>query len=191
MTQQKDSEEKNRDSCQVDAKAQAILFTNGTEFDLDRQKMLFEQYKILGQASDQLASRRQVMNGFFLSLNSFMLAGMGFIFKESFDLYVHEHKVVRLMVLALVLGVFGLVININWSNLLASYGKLIRGQVRVLQALERHIPASVVTVQETFHGREFHSLSALEKNIAHTFQAIYIVSALGAHVLMLVRLPIT
>lgn len=156
------------------------LFPSGVEFSEDRQKMLFEQYKILTQSADQLAARRQAVNGFFLSINTFMLAGVGFVFKESFDLYVHEHRVFRLMILAIAISMIGLAVDLNWSKLLDSYGKLIRGQIRVLEAMEKHIPAAVVTAQAAFHRKDFHFLSSLETNIARTFQVIYVLTALGA-----------
>ncbi len=167
-----------------------LLFPQGTEFNEDGQKMLFEHYKILAQSSEQLASRRQTVNGFFLSLNTFMLAGMGFIFKESFELYYHEHhRIMKLMFLAIALSITGLVIDLNWSRLIESYGKLLQAQVHVMEALERHCRAAVMTAQTAFHRKDFHSLSALEKNIAHTFQAIYILSAIGALLLILFRPP--
>jgi hypothetical protein len=164
------------------------LFPRGTDFDWDKQKLLFEHYKILAQSSEQLSARRQTVNGFFLSLNTFMLAGMGFIFKESFELYFHEHhKVTRLMMLAVALGGLGFTIDINWSRLIESYGKLLQSQVRVMEALEKHTLAAVVTAQTAFHRRDFHSLSSLEKNIAHAFQAIYALSAITAILLVVFR----
>jgi hypothetical protein len=164
-----------------------ILFPLGTKFDEDRQKLLFEYYKLLAQSFEQLAARRQAANGFFLSLNTFLLAGVGFIFKESFELYVHEHRVARLMILAFALSIIGFVIDTNWSRLINSYHKILRNQVRVLEAFERHTMAAIVTAQVVFHRKDFHALSLLEKNIANTFQVIFLLCLAGAIVLMLMN----
>lgn len=173
------------------AELERLLFPLGTDFDEDGRKMLFEHYKIVAQSSEQLSSRRQTVNGFFLSLNTFMLAGLGFIFKESFELYVHEHhRVMRLMLLAIGLGLTGFFVDINWSGLIESYGKLLQAQVRVMEAMERHTQAAVITAQTAFHRKELHSLSSLEKNIAHTFQAIYVISAIGALLLIFFKPPV-
>lgn len=158
----------------------ALVFPGSRDFSEDKQKIIFEQYKLLMQSSEQLAQRRQQANGFFLSLNSFILGGVGFIYKESFEIYVHEHKVMRLMILAIAIALVGVVIDINWGKLISSYGKLMRAQIRVLEAMEKHVPASVVTAQVAFHRKDFHSLSSLEANIAHTFQWIYICAAVIA-----------
>lgn len=185
-----DNQEKRETSALSLEELEILLFPGGTNFDEDGKKALFEHYKILAQSSEQLASRRQTVNGFFLSLNTFMLAGMGFIFKESFELYVHEHhRVMRLMVLAIALATTGLIVDMNWSRLIESYGNLLQAQTRVMEALERHTKAAVITAQTAFHRKDFHSLSALEKNIAHTFQGIFIASAIGALLLILFRPP--
>lgn len=162
-----------------------VLFPRGADFDQDTQKVIFEQYKILNQNTEQLAARRQAINGFLLSINTLILAGLGFIFKESFEVYVHEHRVMRLMLLAMAISVIGLVIDIKWSRLIGSYGKLLHGQVRILEALEKHTPAAVMTAQTAFYKKEFLSLSNLEKNIAHTFQVVYVLSVIGALIILL------
>ena len=168
---------------------QALLFEGKEELTEDKKKIVFEQYKLLIQSSEQLAQRQQQANGFFLSLNSFILGGVGFVYKESFEIFVHEHKVMRLMVLAMAIALVGVVIDINWSKLISSYGKLMRAQMRVLEAMEKHVPASMVSAQVAFHRKDFHSLSSLEANIAHTFQVIYIVAAVVA-VLIMVFSPV-
>ena len=158
----------------------SILFSSGVELNDEARKFMFEQYKMLLQSWEQLAARRQSTNGFFLSLNTFILAGVGFVFKESFEILVHEHRVVRLMGLAVAICLVGLAIDINWSKLIINYGRIIRSQLRVLEALERHIPAAIVTAQVAFHRKDIDSLSSLEANIAHTFQVIYVLAAVGA-----------
>jgi len=162
-----------------------ILFPQGTEFDEDKQKLIFEHYKMLSQSSEQLSIRRQTVNGFFLSINTFLLAGIGFVFKESFEVYIHEHRMLRLMFLACACALIGIVIAINWGRLLNNYGKLLQTQTRLMEALERYTPAAVVTAQAAFHRKDLHSLSGLEKNIAYTFMAIYIAAFFAGVVLMI------
>jgi len=177
----------NRPNISIEAvQLEEVLFPNGTNFDHDQQKLLFEEYKVMVNAYDQLAARRQAVNGFFLSLNTFMLAGVGFIFKESLELFVHEHKVTNLMILTIALALIGLVVDSNWSALLASYSRLVRSQMRVIEALEKHLVAALMTAQAVSHRKELHSLSDLERNIARTFQVIFALCGVGAVALMVI-----
>ena len=166
-----------------------ILFPLGTNFDPDHEKLLFEHYKLLTQTSEQLAARRQAINNFFLSINTFILAGMGLMFKDGFQLYVHQHKLTGIMILDLAFALIGLLIDANWSALIHRYGKLLGNQMRIAEALEKHMVAAIVTAQVTFDRKDFQSLTTLERNITHAFQAVYLASAASA-IFMIVYQPV-
>lgn len=160
------------------------LFPNGTEFDQDKLKLLYDQYKIVTSSADQLAARRQAINGFFLSLNTFVLAGIGYIFKESFEVFMQQHRVTNLMMLTLVLSLIGFLIDKNWAALIESYGNLVRSQIPIIEAMERHMVSAPLTAQSATHRNELYALADLERHIAYTFQGIYVLCGIGAVVLL-------
>lgn len=173
------------DASTVDHELEKVLFPGGVEHNQDQIKFLYEQYKLLMQSMEQFAARRQSINGFFLSLNTFLLAGVGFIFKESFEVFLHEHRVTNLMILTLALSLVGFMLDANWAALLLAYGKVVRRQMSVVQAMEKYLVAAPMTAQSLTHRTHLNSLADIERRVAITFQAIYVLCAIGAVVLIL------
>jgi hypothetical protein len=163
---------------------ESVLFPGGIQGDQDQIKFLYEQYKLLMQSMEQLAARRQSINGFFLSLNTFLLAGVGFIFKESFEVFVHEHRVTNLMILTIALSLVGFMLDANWAALLLAYGKLLRRQTHVALAMEKHLVAAPVTAQSLTHQTDLYALADIERRVACTFQVIFVLCGVGAVVLI-------
>lgn len=161
-----------------------VLFPSGTNYDSDQQKLLYDQYKLVVQSAESFAARRQAINGFFLSLNTFLLAGVGFIFKESFEVFLHEHRVTNLMILTIALSLVGFLLDSNWAALLSTYGKLNRRQTHVLEGFEKYLLAAPVTAQSKTHKLDLNSLAELERRVACTFQGIYVACAIAAIVLI-------
>lgn len=163
-----------------DEELERVLFPSGTNYDADQLKLLYDQYKLLVQSADSFAARRQAINGFFLSLNTFLLAGVGFIFKESFELFLHEHRVTNLMMLTIALAVVGFLLDANWAGLLRAYGKLHSRQTHVLVGMEKYLLAAPITAQTITHRSDLNSLAGLERRVACTFQGIYVACAIAA-----------
>ncbi len=161
-----------------------VLFPAGTSYSSEQQKLLYDQYKTLLQSADSFAGRRQAINGFFLSLNTFLLAGIGFIFKESFEVFLHEHRVTNLMIMTLALSLAGFLLDANWAALLRAYGKIHARQTHVLEGLEKYLLAAPITAQGHTHKSDLHSLAEIERHTACTFQAIYVACAIAAIVLI-------
>lgn len=178
------SNQDNSDIQRENEELEKVLFPSGTSYDSDQLKLLYDQYKSIVQSSDSFAARRQAINGFFLSLNTFLLAGIGFIFKESFEVFLHEHRVTNLMIMTVALSLVGYLLDRNWAGLLQAYGKLHRRQTHVLQGMEKYLLAAPITAQAHTHRSDLNSLAELERHVACTFQGIYIACGIAAVVLI-------
>jgi len=155
----------------------AVLFPMGTNFDDAQRKDLFEHYKLLSQNSEQMATRRQTVNSFFLSINTALIAANGVILKETFSQTTpHRAEVLGAAIFMLVLGTIGLVVCKNWGSLVKSYSQIMAANSMVAQQLEKYMLAAAITAQQTFHGKQFLSITLIERNVAHTFMAIYFIT---------------
>jgi hypothetical protein len=133
----------------------------------DEKKHLIEQYKILNQSFDQLASRRQAVNQFFLSINTFLLAGCGFLAREW-----HQNgnplvgKGCSEFYLLAVLGVIGTLLCANWHRLLKSYSRTNHGIWEIGKMMEKQLPAAVYGAQAKLFGEDFQSITTIECDTA-------------------------
>jgi L-asparagine transporter-like permease len=156
---------------------ESLLFPQGTEFDDLQRKDLFEHYKLLGQNSEQMATRRQAVNSFFLSINTALIAANGVIAKETFSqTSPHRAEIFGAAIFMLVLGTIGLIVCRNWSMTVKAYAQVMQTNSVVAQAMEKHLLAAAVTAQLTLQGKHFVSITVIERNIAHAFYAIYTIS---------------
>ena len=53
---------------------QTVLFPRGTEFTHEERDDLLDYYKLVAQNIDQISTKRQAVNSFFLSINSVIMA---------------------------------------------------------------------------------------------------------------------
>jgi hypothetical protein len=165
-----------------------VLFPMGTDFsDADRDDLL-EYYKLLAQNTEQLAARRQNLNSFFLSINSLLMAGVGFLGKDAFTA-THRHGIIGICSMIMVLGLVGLIICRNWDALIKSYGQMIHSNLVVSKQMERHMIAAIITAQFSIHGKDFLSLAGVEAAVAKAFMSLYTILACAAVYMMIFMHP--
>lgn len=135
--------------------------------------MLFEQYKIMLNTSEQLVERRNKTNTFFLSANGFLVSALGLLtyFKDSSSL--------SFAYLSLT-GIVGILLCIAWKSLLESYGKLNKGKFRVINELEKLFPSSPFAAEWVALGKGefptiYKSFTESEGRIPYIFSGVYFI----------------
>lgn len=158
------------------------LFPKGTEFDgLDRAQLL-EQYKIMVQTSETLVGRRQNVNTYFLSVNTLLLTAIGLVVREEVTAKPGSSEV-----LLFLLGVTGVLLAIAWRRLVKSYRQLNTGKFRVINLLEKNLPASLFDAEWEALGRggdkdKYRPFTATESVIPWIFAALYAAAIIQAMV---------
>ena len=164
---------------------ESLMFPHGTEFDETQRKELFEYYKLLAQHGEQQAQRRQQVNSFFVSINSFLIAGVGIFTKDAFAQSQHHHAVVGVAVCVCVLGTTGIIVCRNWSGLIRNYAHLVQANMRVATELEKHLLAAMYTATHAFHSHHVRSLTTIESRVAHAIGLIHLLIVVAAIYVMI------
>jgi hypothetical protein len=160
------------DSPEMAAAVQAALFPGGTNFTDEQRENLLEYYKLLSQHTDQLATRRQNLNSFFLSINSMLMAGIGVIGKDLAESH-HHRAIIGACIFLIILGLTGLIVGRSWGALIRIYGQMTTANANVTRQLEKHLLAAIFTAQQKLHGTDLGSMARVESRIAHAFVTIY------------------
>lgn len=96
---------------------------------------LLEQYKIYINSAEKISDRRQKSNEFFLTLNSALVALLGFIATKT-----NGDEIRSLLFLA---SIAGIVICYLWYRIIRSYKGLNSGKFKVVHAIERRLPLAL------------------------------------------------
>jgi hypothetical protein len=136
------------------------------------QNHILEQYKIYVEMADRISARRNLSNGFFLTLNTLSLTAIGFLFEK---VSIINPKWIIFFPLA---GV--ILICIIWWWLLKSYRDLNSAKYKVIGQLEKKLPSSPywsAEWKELGEGsdiKKYLPLTALEKIVPIVFGVVYL-----------------
>lgn len=173
------TEEKLNESIEIELdinkKIEKSLFNDKylLENDVENQKLLFEEYKLLLQTSEALVVRRQTMNTFFLTANGVLVTMLGLITGVKIE---SNYSYIYPCALAFV----GILLCLSWRNLVVSYGQLNTGKFAVLNRLEKCLPVSIsaaewIALGEGKDKKKYKSFTQSEKKIPILFLVIYII----------------
>lgn len=145
----------------------SMEFENCFERMGEDKENLMEMYKIMVNSSESLIQRRQITNGFFITTIGAIIGAVGFVLKEKI---VSDNGV-----LLLLLPVFsGLLMCRSWGNLLENYGKLNAGKFKVINRIEKELPARIFSAEWVALGKglrknKYRSFTTTEKNVPNLF----------------------
>lgn len=141
------------------------------------QDVLLEQYKLFLKTSEDLVSRRQNVNNFYISINSALIALMSAIIAIQQDI---QYKAVILSLFAFM----GIVLSISWIRILISYGNLNSSKMKIISNIEKRLPASLydaewAALSDNLNKKKYVSFTENEKSIPKIFMIIYFMIILG------------
>jgi hypothetical protein len=147
----------------------------GTEEEKER---LFELYKIMVQSSENLVSRRQGVNTFFITVNGAILTGLGFFIKAGGG---QEIKALGVLLIALT----GLILAHAWKSMIISFGQLNTGKFAVINRLERHLPAALFyaeweALERGENPKVYRSFTSREVWAPYLLMLLYAIAAVGS-----------
>lgn len=133
------------------------------------ESAVFQLYKLYLSTAEKTSDRRGTANQWLLSVNSAIVGLYGFIAqgKSVGDASLEE-------VWRWAIPFAGILACVTWAALLSSYAKLNEAKFKVLQDLERSLPAQVFANEETHYKADNRlDLSKLEVLIPWSFVALY------------------
>jgi hypothetical protein len=144
-------------------------------------KQLLELYKIMVTSSEQLIQRRQITNGFFITVIGAIIGASGLLVKE-----VLTNSTILVLVFPILIG---LLMCRSWKNLIENYGKLNAGKFQVIHRIERSFEAQVFAAEWVALGKgarkeKYQSFTTTEQNVPDLFSyllwAALLLTVLGA-----------
>ena len=153
-----------------------IVFRGRAALDQCELEVLIEQYKLFVGTSERLVARRQVVNTFFLSVNTLALSAVGFMAKE-----VQTSPLVAIGVVAI--SIAAIVLCVAWKTLVRSYAQLNRGKFAVIDRLEDRLPAALFRAEWVALGagkdpKVYKPFTHTEAVVSNIFMVIYGLAAL-------------
>jgi hypothetical protein len=133
---------------------------------------LLDQYKMYVEMADRISQRRATANSYFLSLNSAILAFVGYLTTKD----VSEH----LWMLAL----GGIALSVLWEALITSYRNLNTAKFKVIHKIEKRLPISPYEAEWLAMGEG--KVPELYRPISHIEQGVPYVF-IGLHAIVFVR----
>jgi hypothetical protein len=130
----------------------------------------FEVFELYYNSIERNSDKRQNANSFFLTLNTGVLAIIGFLFNKD--------TVPDLRMLYLLLPFAGILSSVFWLKLVHSYSQLNRGKFIVLNTIEKVLSIAPFTTEWEILGRgdnkkKYHPLTKTEKCIPILFICLY------------------
>lgn len=132
-----------------------------------KPEQLLELYQIMVASSEQLIQRRQITNGFFITIIGAIIGASGFAVKEK----IITDSTALVLVLPTLIG---LLMCRSWGNLIENYGKLNAGKFKVIHKLESQLDAQIFAAEWVALGKgvrkeKYQSFTTTEKNVPKYF----------------------
>lgn len=138
---------------------------------IDPEK-LFEQYKLFSETSEALVTRRQNVNGFYMTANTAIIT----IAATAFGL---NSSLISRLIITLALSIPAILLNISWLKLMESYTLLNSSKMKILSMLEKKLAASLFDAEWQVMGNEYNikqyvSSSDREKYLPIIFNCVFV-----------------
>jgi len=134
----------------------------------EHQSHLLEQYKLYVAMADKISERRQSANSYFLTVNSALLAFVGYVTTKdtSDNMWL--------------LGIAGMTLSYLWYSLIRSYRSLNTAKFLVVHAIEKQLPLSPYDAEWEAMGsgknpKLYKPLTNIEEGVPWVFFALHTV----------------
>ena len=151
--------------------------------DFDNKDVIMEQYKMFVQTSEDLVSRKQAVNTFYVTLNSILLGGIVSVFCALPDFLTGHSYLIYL--LTVFLSAIGVTVCLSWITLLYSYSDLNSSKMAIISCIEEHLALKLFDTEwailtRTIGNKKYKSFTVKEVAIAWIFFALYIILAVAS-----------
>jgi hypothetical protein len=136
------------------------------------QGHLLEQYKLYVEMADKISERRQSANSYFLTINSALLAFVGYVTTKDTSDYLW------------LVGTSGIALCLLWYQLIRSYSDLNGAKFKVIHEIEIRLPVSPYDAEWEALGRG--KDDDLYKPVTHIERAVPWIFA-GLHLFVVIR----
>ena len=154
------------------------------------ESVMFEQYKMFVDTSENLVARRQTANRFFFSANALTMSAIGVGIS-----LIGDGDRLELIVLGIfVLSVAGVLFCIAWRRLIQSFAQLNEGKFKVIHEIEKILPVALFTAEwyvlgEGKNPERYKSSTSTEKIVPMVLMVFYVIVAAIAVVFAVGVLP--
>jgi hypothetical protein len=129
---------------------------------------LLDQYKIYLEMADRISSRRATANSYFLSVNSAILAFVGYLASKETGEFLW------------LLAIAGIALCVLWEALITSYRNLNTAKFLVIHKIEKRLPISPYDAEWDAMGRGknpklYRPISHIEQGVPYVFLVLHAV----------------
>jgi hypothetical protein len=110
-----------------------LLKTTEAEYGKDYRNHALEIYKLYLDLSDKLSARRQSVNSFFLTLNSFIIGLLGYG-------QIASSSIAKNPEFYWTISILGMVICVVWFKIIYAYKNIMRSKFIIIHRMEQHLP---------------------------------------------------
>lgn len=127
---------------------------------------LLDQYKMYVEMADRVSSRRATANSYFLSVNSAILAFVGYLSSKDTEDYLW------------LLALGGITLSVLWEALITSYKHLNTAKFLVIHKIEKRLPISPYDAEWEAMGRGknpklYRPITHIEQGVPYVFIALH------------------
>lgn len=143
------------------------------------QGVLLEQYKLFLQTSEDLVTRRQNVNNFYITINSALIAILSALLTFSAD----EESIVvlsstNMLIISMIFAAVGMIFCWSWRAILKSYGRLNSSKMKIISSIEKQLPASLydaewAVLSDRLNKKKYVSFTESETRIPLIFMFLY------------------
>ena len=133
---------------------------------IEKEKIIFEEYKLYVQTAENNSNRRQTANNFFLSFNSILMSGTGFLIATNGEYWL------------ILLSLIGIMSSFLWVTTIKSYKQLNSGKFKVIHEIEKSLPYALFKKEWAYLGegechKKYKKLTVVETGIPYIFMILY------------------
>jgi hypothetical protein len=127
---------------------------------------LLDQYKLYVEMADRISSRRASANSYFLSVNSAILAFVGYLSAKETGEYMW------------MLALGGIALSVLWEALITSYRNLNTAKFAVIHKIEKRLPISPYEAEWDAMDRGknpklYRPISHIEQGVPYVFMTLH------------------
>ena len=142
------------------------------EYGPDYQSHLMELYKFYAGTADAVSTRRQAANVFFLTLNTALIALIGYNFRSS----TPENSFLWLLIPVVMVG---LILCYQWYRTIKSHQQLNDGKFEVIDLMEKKLPFAPYAAEWKALGegkdpKKYKKITNIEMNIPWFFAFLHL-----------------